>query len=42
VQVVAEMTPLPGGEMIVHKTGITTEEIIADPIALEQPSQEEW
>jgi hypothetical protein len=41
VEVVAEMAPLPGSEMNVHETGMTTEETIADPIAVEQPSQEE-
>jgi hypothetical protein len=41
-EVVAEMTLLPSGEIIVHKTGMTTEETIADPIAVDQPSQEEW
>jgi hypothetical protein len=35
---VAEMTLLPDGEMTVHETGITTEEIIANPIAVEQLS----
>jgi hypothetical protein len=41
-EVVAEMTLLPDGEMSVHETGITTEETIANPIVVEQPSQEEW
>jgi hypothetical protein len=39
--VVAELTLLVGGEMTVHKTGMMTEGIIVDPIAMEQPSQEE-
>jgi hypothetical protein len=33
---------LPVGEIIVHETGVTTEETIADPIVVEQQSQEEW
>jgi hypothetical protein len=41
-KVVAEMTLLHNGEMNVHKMGITTEETIADPIVVEQLSQEEW
>jgi hypothetical protein len=41
-EVVAEMALLPDGEMSVHETGITTEETIANPIVVEQPSQEEW
>jgi uncharacterized alkaline shock family protein YloU len=40
-EVVAEITPLSVGEINVHDTGVTTEETIADPIELEQPSQEE-
>jgi hypothetical protein len=36
------MLSLPGGEIIVQETSVTTEEIIADPIAVEQPTQEEW
>jgi hypothetical protein len=28
--------------MTVHEMGIMIEETIADPIALEQPSQKEW
>jgi hypothetical protein len=40
--VVAEIAPLPGGEITVHETGVTIEETIADPIAVEQPTQEEW
>jgi hypothetical protein len=40
VEVVAEMTTLCGGEITVHETGLTTDETIADPITMEQPSQE--
>jgi hypothetical protein len=39
-EVVAETTPLPSGEINVQKTGVTTEEIIVDPITVEQASQE--
>jgi hypothetical protein len=39
--VVAEIALLSDGEIIVHETGVTTEETIADPIAVEQLSQEE-
>jgi hypothetical protein len=42
VEVVAEIALLPTGEIIVHKMGVRIEEIVADPIAVEQPSQEEW
>jgi hypothetical protein len=41
-EVVAEIAPLPVGEINVHETGVTTEETIADPIVVEQLSQEEW
>jgi hypothetical protein len=41
IDVVAECTPLPAGEKTVHETGITTEEIRVDPIAMEVPSLEE-
>jgi hypothetical protein len=41
-EVVAEITSLPGGEVTVQETSIMTEEIVADPIAVEQPTQEEW
>jgi hypothetical protein len=41
-EVVAEIALLPGGEITVHETGVTTEETIADSIAVEQPTQEEW
>jgi hypothetical protein len=40
-EVVAEIALLPGGEIIVKETGVTTEEIVVDPIAMEQASQEE-
>jgi hypothetical protein len=40
--VVIEMAPLSGGEIIVHEMGVMIEETIADPIAVEQASQEEW
>jgi hypothetical protein len=36
------MAPLLVGEINVHDTGVTIEETIADPIVVEQPSQEEW
>jgi hypothetical protein len=39
---VAEIAPLPDGEIIVHETGVAIKETIANPIAVEQPSQEEW
>jgi hypothetical protein len=41
-EVVAEIAPLSAGEIITHEIGVTTEETIADPIAVEQPSQEEF
>jgi hypothetical protein len=41
-EVVAECAPsLPSSEMTVHGTGMTTEEIIVDPIAVEVLSLEE-
>jgi hypothetical protein len=40
-EVVAEIAPLPVNEINVQDTGVTIEETIADPIAVEQPSQEE-
>jgi hypothetical protein len=40
-EVVVELALLLGGEMIVHETGMTTKEIIVDPIVVELPSQEE-
>jgi hypothetical protein len=41
-EVVAEITPLPGGEIDVHEMGVMTEETIANPIAVEKLTQEEW
>ncbi len=41
-EVVAEIAPLPSGEITVQETGVMTEEIIVDPIAVEQAIQEEW
>jgi hypothetical protein len=41
VDVVAEMTPLLDGDITMHETGMRIEETIADPIAVEQSSQEE-
>jgi hypothetical protein len=35
-QVVAKIAPLPGGKITIHKTGVMTKEIVADPIAVEQ------
>jgi hypothetical protein len=40
-EVVPEITSLPGGEIIVQETGVTIEEIVVDPIAVEKTSQEE-
>jgi hypothetical protein len=40
-EVVAEITLLPVGEINIHETSVTTGETIADPITVEQPSQEE-
>jgi hypothetical protein len=40
-KIVAEMTPLPGCEMTVYEMGIMIEKTIADPVAVEQLSQEE-
>jgi hypothetical protein len=42
VDVVAEIVPLSHNEIIVHETGVTIEETIADPITVEQLSQDEW
>jgi hypothetical protein len=39
--VVEVIALLSAGEITVHKDGVTTEETIADPITIEQPSQEE-
>jgi hypothetical protein len=41
-EVVAEISLLLSGEITIQETGVTTEEIIVDPIAVEQASQEEW
>jgi hypothetical protein len=41
-EVVAEIAPLPGGEITVQEMDVTAEEIVPHPIAVEQPSQEEW
>jgi hypothetical protein len=41
-EVVAEIAWLSDGEITVHETDLTIEETIADPIAVEQPCQEEW
>jgi hypothetical protein len=40
-EVVGVIAPLSAGEITVHEDGVTTEETIADPITIEQPSQEE-
>jgi hypothetical protein len=40
-EVVAEITSLPSGEIIVQETGVTIEEIVVDPVAVEKTSQEE-
>jgi hypothetical protein len=40
-EVVGVITPLSAGEITVHEDRVTTEEIIADPITIEQLSQEE-
>jgi hypothetical protein len=40
VEVVGVITLLSAGEITVHEDGVTTEETIADPITIEQPSQE--
>jgi hypothetical protein len=41
VEVVGVIALLSVGEITVHEDGVTTEETIADPITIEQPSQEE-
>jgi hypothetical protein len=41
-EVVAKITPLPSGEITIQKTGVTTEEIVVNPIMVEQASQEEF
>jgi hypothetical protein len=40
-KVVAEIASLPSGEITVQATVVTIEEIVVDPIAVEQASQEE-
>jgi hypothetical protein len=40
-EVVGVITPLSAGEITVHEDRVTTEETIAYPIMIEQPSQEE-
>jgi hypothetical protein len=40
-EVVAEIVPLPGGVITIQEAGVTTEEIVADPITVEQSTQEE-
>jgi hypothetical protein len=40
-EIVGVITLLSAGEITVHEDGMTTEETIADPITIEQPSQEE-
>jgi hypothetical protein len=40
-EVVGVIALLSAGEITVHEDGVTTEETIADPITIEQPSQEE-
>jgi hypothetical protein len=41
VEVVGVIAPLSVGEITVHEDRVTVEETIADPITIEQPSQEE-
>jgi hypothetical protein len=41
-EVIVEIAPLSDGEITVREMGLTTEEIIANPIAVKQPSQEKW
>jgi hypothetical protein len=40
-EVIGVIAPLSAGEITVHEDGVTTEETIANPIMIEQPSQEE-
>jgi hypothetical protein len=40
-EVVGVIALLSAGEITVHEDGVTMEETIADPITIEQPSQEE-
>jgi hypothetical protein len=41
VEVVGVIASLSAGEITVREDRVTTEETIADPITIEQPSQEE-
>jgi hypothetical protein len=41
-EIVAEIALLPIDVINVHEMGVTIEDTIADPIAVEQPSQKEW
>jgi hypothetical protein len=41
VEVVAEISLLPSGEITVQETSVIIEKIVVDPIAVEQVSQEE-
>jgi hypothetical protein len=41
VEVVTEIAPLLSGEITIQEMGVTTEEIVVDPIVVEQASQEE-
>jgi hypothetical protein len=41
VEIVAEIASLPGSEITVQEIGLMTEEIVVDPIVVEQASQEE-
>jgi hypothetical protein len=41
VEVVGVISPLSAGEITMHEDRVTTDETIADPIMIEQPSQEE-
>jgi hypothetical protein len=40
-EVIGVIAPLSAGEITVHENRVTTEETIADPITIEQPSQQE-
>jgi hypothetical protein len=41
-EIVAKTILLPVGDINIHETGVMTEETIADPITVEQLTQEEW
>jgi hypothetical protein len=41
-EVVTKMALLSGGEITVYETGVMADETIADPILMEELSQEEW